>query len=152
MGFPDGSEDVSPAMQETQRPGFDPWVEKILWKRKWQPTPVFLPGKSLGRQSLVGCSPKGCKKLDKIVHAHTPLTQLGLSFRTRVTEAMWRWEGTKGDFKYERLRVQSLPFSHVCKILHSFLLEIFKYKRKSVRLLIMCPKAGFLLDKKEQWF
>ena len=26
--------------------GFDPWVRKILWSRKWQPTPVFLPGKS----------------------------------------------------------------------------------------------------------
>ena len=25
------------------------------WRRKWQPTPVFLPGESLGRQSLVGC-------------------------------------------------------------------------------------------------
>ena len=26
------------------RPGFDPWVRKIPWRRKWQPTPVFLPG------------------------------------------------------------------------------------------------------------
>ena len=29
--------------------GLDPWVGKIPWRRKWQPTPVFLPGKSLGR-------------------------------------------------------------------------------------------------------
>ena len=35
------------------RPGFDPWVRKILWRRKWQPTPVPLPGKSHGRRSLV---------------------------------------------------------------------------------------------------
>ena len=34
---------------------FDPWVGKLLWKRKWQPTPVFLPGESQGRGSLVGC-------------------------------------------------------------------------------------------------
>ena len=34
-----------PAMQ---RSGFDPWVGKIPWQRKWQPTPVFLPGKSHG--------------------------------------------------------------------------------------------------------
>ena len=27
------------------RPGFDPWVGEILWRRKWQPTPVLLPGK-----------------------------------------------------------------------------------------------------------
>ena len=41
------------------RPGFDHWVRKILWRRKWQPTPVLLPGKSHGRKSLVGCSPWG---------------------------------------------------------------------------------------------
>jgi len=28
------------------RAGFDPWVRKIPWGRKWQPTPVFLPGES----------------------------------------------------------------------------------------------------------
>ena len=36
------------------RPGFDPWVRKILWRRKWQPTPVLLPGKSHGQRNLVG--------------------------------------------------------------------------------------------------
>jgi len=34
--------------------GFDPWVGKILWRRKWQPTPVFLPAKSHEQRSLVG--------------------------------------------------------------------------------------------------
>ena len=29
---------------QCRRPGFDPWVRKIPWRRKWQPTPVFLPG------------------------------------------------------------------------------------------------------------
>ena len=43
-----------PAMQETQ---FDPWVRKIPWRREWQPTPVFLPGKSHGRSCLAGYSP-----------------------------------------------------------------------------------------------
>ena len=28
------------------RPGFDPWVGKMLWRRAWQPIPVFLPGES----------------------------------------------------------------------------------------------------------
>ena len=36
------------------RPGFDPWVSKIPWRRKWHPTPVFLPGESHGQRSLVG--------------------------------------------------------------------------------------------------
>ena len=39
-------------------------VGKILWRRKWQPTPVFLPGESHGQRSLVGYSPGGHKELD----------------------------------------------------------------------------------------
>ena len=35
------------------------------WRRKWQPTPVFLPGESQGRESLVGCRLWGCTELDK---------------------------------------------------------------------------------------
>ena len=41
-----------PTMWET---GFNPWVRKISWRRKWQPTPVLLPEESQGRGSLVGC-------------------------------------------------------------------------------------------------
>ena len=41
------------------RPRFDPWVGKIPWRRKWQPPPVFPPGKSHGRRSLAGYSPWG---------------------------------------------------------------------------------------------
>ena len=40
-----------------RRDRFDPWVMKILWRRKWQLTPVFLPRKSHGQRSLVGYSP-----------------------------------------------------------------------------------------------
>ena len=40
--------------QEGIRPRFKPWVGKIPWRRKWQPTPVFLPGKSHGQRRLVG--------------------------------------------------------------------------------------------------
>ena len=38
---------------------------KYSWRRKWQPTPVFLPGKSHGQRSLVGYSPWGRKKKKK---------------------------------------------------------------------------------------
>ena len=37
---------------------FNPWVEKIPWKRKWQPTPGFLPDESHGQRSLAGHSPR----------------------------------------------------------------------------------------------
>ena len=46
------------------RPRPDPWVRKILWRREWQPTSVFLPGGFHGQRGLVGYSPWGCKKLD----------------------------------------------------------------------------------------
>ena len=46
--------------------GFDRWVENVPWGRKWQPTPVFLPGESHGQRSLAGCSSWGRKKLDTI--------------------------------------------------------------------------------------
>ena len=45
-------------------PRFNPWVWEITWRRKWQPTPVFLPGKYPGRWNLVSYSPWGCKELD----------------------------------------------------------------------------------------
>ena len=37
---------------------------RFPWRRKWQPTPVFLPGESHGRRNLVGYSPQGCKESD----------------------------------------------------------------------------------------
>jgi len=51
-------------MQErSKRSGFDPWVWQIPWRRKWQPTPVFLPGEPHRQRSLVGNSP-GHKESD----------------------------------------------------------------------------------------
>ena len=46
------------------RPTLDSWARKIPWRRKWQPTPVFLPGEFHGQRSLVGYSPWSCKELD----------------------------------------------------------------------------------------
>ena len=42
----------------------NPWVRKIPWRRRWQPTPVFLPGKFLGQRSLAGYSPWDCRESD----------------------------------------------------------------------------------------
>ena len=46
-----------------KRRGFDPWVRKSPWRRKWQPTPVFLPGKYQGQRNLVGYSPWGSRRV-----------------------------------------------------------------------------------------
>ena len=50
---------------QCRRPGFDSWIEKIAWRRQWQPTPVLLPGKSHGQRSLVGYNPWGHRELDR---------------------------------------------------------------------------------------
>ena len=53
------------------RQQFDPWIGKIPWRRKWQPTPVFLPEKFHGQRNLVGYIPWICKELDTTEHTHT---------------------------------------------------------------------------------
>ena len=69
LDFPGGSDGKASCWQ-CRRPGFDPWVGKILWRRKWQPTPVLLPGKSHGQRSLVGYSPWGRKESDTTEQLH----------------------------------------------------------------------------------
>ena len=69
--------------------GFDLWVGKIPWRRKWQPTPVFWPGKSHGQRSLKGYSPWGCQESDTSeqlnTHTHTHThTRLTWACRTRL--------------------------------------------------------------------
>ena len=65
-GFPGGASCKEPACQyQCRRPKrhrFSPWVRKVPRRRKWQPAPVFLPGKSHGQRSLEGCSPWGHKE------------------------------------------------------------------------------------------
>ena len=66
MGFPGCTRGEEPACQcrihETHE--FDPWIGKIPWRRKWQPTPVFLPREFQGQRSLAGYSPQGRKEAD----------------------------------------------------------------------------------------
>ena len=52
-----------PACQ-CRRHRFDPWIWKTPWRRKWQPTPVFLPGESQGQSSLADYSPWSHKESD----------------------------------------------------------------------------------------
>ena len=57
--FTGGASGKEPACQcrRHERLMFNPWVGKIPWSRKWQPTPVLLPGESHGQRSLAGCGP-----------------------------------------------------------------------------------------------
>ena len=63
LDFPGGSDGKGlPTMWKT---GFNLWIRKISCRRKWQPTPVFLAGKSHGQRSLVGYSPWGHKQSEQ---------------------------------------------------------------------------------------
>ena len=62
-----------PTMPETR---FNPWVRKIPWRRKWQPTPVLLPKKFHGQRSLVDCNPGVRKEADVSEHAHSGCTHV----------------------------------------------------------------------------
>ena len=65
LGFPGGTSGKEPACQcrRRKRCEFDSWVGKIPWRRKWQPTSLFLPGESHGQKNLVGYSPWGRKRV-----------------------------------------------------------------------------------------
>ena len=70
-GLPRPHSGQEPACQcrRCARCGFDPWVGKIPWSRKWHPSPIFLLGKSHRQRSLTDYSPRGCKKSDMTQHA-----------------------------------------------------------------------------------
>ena len=65
-GFPGASSDKDPTSQcrRPKRCRFNPWVRKIPWRRKWQPTSVFLPENFHGQRSLAGYSLWGHKESD----------------------------------------------------------------------------------------
>ena len=77
-----------------RRHGFNPWVGKVLWRRKWQPASVFLPEKSHGQRSLTGYSPRGHEESDMTesiyiyiyIHTHTHThTQIVMQHRRKGT-------------------------------------------------------------------
>ncbi|CAI9181275.1 unnamed protein product [Rangifer tarandus platyrhynchus] len=57
-------------IRSKRRCRFDPWVRKISWRRKWQPTQVFLPGEFNGQRILTCYSPRGSKESDTTERLH----------------------------------------------------------------------------------
>jgi len=62
MGFPGGASGKEPACQ-CKRPWFSPWVGKIPWRTKWQPTPVFLLGESSWTEESGGLQSMGFQRV-----------------------------------------------------------------------------------------
>ena len=106
-----------PAVQET---GFDPWVGKIPWRRKWQPTPGLLPGKFHGLRSQVGYSPWGRKESDTTERLHfhflSAFFKVQLShpyMTTGKSRALTRWTFVS--------KVMSQLFNMLSRLLITFL-------------------------------
>ena len=73
-----------------KRCGFNPWVRKIPWSRKWQPTPLFLPGEFYGQRSLASYSPWGRTESDMTEHA--PISVLvPIHFLAQVGDDLGEW-------------------------------------------------------------
>ena len=100
------------------RPGFDPCVGKIPWRRQWQPTLVLLPGKSHGWRSLVGHSPWGKSRHDSETSPSQLVTDLG--FESMLDSKIYaiiilsqclpgRRDDTRGNKKFKTTK-------HVCCI------------------------------------
>ena len=108
LPLPGGEESASLC----RRCGFAPWIRKIPWRRKWQPTPVFLPGKSHGQRSLAGYSLRGCKALDMTewlsphAQAHVlwcilvPIIQPGNVSCIQMSQGCFRNWGTSGRINF----------------------------------------------------
>ena len=104
MGFPGGSDTKESACQ-CRRLGFGPWVGKMPWRRKWQPSPAFSPGEPLGQRSLVGYSAWGRKELyvTKPMYMYTLTRHGGMP-----------WEPTKQKYQGTDCPADSLDCSKYC--------------------------------------
>ena len=74
-GFPGGSDGKESTCNAGDL-GFHPWVGKIPWRSAWQPTPIFLPGKSHGQRSLAGYNPWVTKNQTQLKQLSTSMVLL----------------------------------------------------------------------------
>ena len=92
LGFPGGTSGKEPTCQRRRRKRgrFAPWVRKSPWRRKWQPTPVFLPGESWteepGGYSAIGLQrAESFQSRLKRLSTHARTCVVALRFRCRIT-------------------------------------------------------------------
>ena len=86
---------------QCRRCGFNPCVGKTPWRRKWQPTPAFLPGESHGQGSLVDYGPQGCKTVRRDLETRKQQAMYNGAFQTRFHR--WRIERKIWSFRLKRV-------------------------------------------------
>ena len=89
------------------RPGFNPWVRKISWRRKGQPNPVFFPGEFRGQRSLGSYSPWGHKELDRTEEI------LIAKFRLKLKKV----GKTTRSFRYD---LNQIPYDYTVEVTNRF--------------------------------
>ena len=120
QGFPGGKESSCQFLR-FRRHGFNLWVRKIAWRKKYQLTPVFLAGKFHGQRSLVGYRPWGRKQSDMTeglsVHARTH-THTHAHAHTTVSKRLG-WAGAsgsstlEGEFHFQGQRTLGNDYVHI---------------------------------------
>ena len=93
--FPDGSviKESTSQCKRHRKWEFSPWVRKVPWRRKWQPTPILLPGKSHGQRCMVGYNPWGYKELDMTKWSALGFSLEGMILKLKLQyfdHLMWR--------------------------------------------------------------
>ena len=88
---------------QCRRPYLGPCIGKIPWRKKWQPTSVFLPRKFHGLRSLVGYSPWGCKESDMTEQLHFTSMKAGTwgekpANKSSCHKAIWLLQEHQWDF------------------------------------------------------
>ena len=111
LGFPGGSDGKESACN-AEDPGL---IQKIPWRREWQPTTVFSPREFQGQRSLVGYSPRGHKELDT-----TERLAFSLSLQTSVLSILQKCtvSFSKGSLLWAFIFLWRFPC--ICKILIKF--------------------------------
>ena len=117
---------------QCRRYQFKPWVGKIPWRKKWQPTPVFLPGKSHGQRSLADYSSCSHKRVgwDLVINIHKRQLYTWASpdgqyqNQTYYILCSWRWRSS--------IRSAKTPPGADCGLDHELLTAKFRLKLKKV--------------------
>ena len=110
MGFPSGSDGKEPA-RYVGNPGSVPELGRFPWRRKWQPTPVFLPGKLHGQRNLEGYSLWSSKESDKTEQLTLPYIYIHIN--THIHTYVWKTiekVEKKNQFLIKFFFAQSLSF------------------------------------------
>ena len=115
-GFPGGTSGKEPACQcrRLKRPSFNPWVRKTPWRRKWQPTPVFLSGESHGQRSLVGYSPWHSKESDTTEKLSIHILVLALNVPYSHPKETWMVDQPIQRFESRQSNVQMVFLNPPC--------------------------------------